>query len=644
MARFYRAWHVGNVPHNDNTTVTLCAILSLLLTAVILAVPGTSAAQDRLGDPLPDGARQRLGTTRMRTSISDLCYLPDGRGVFAVGGRVEIWDLAEGKLQDKHQVSASSIVSVVVGKGGTALLLADSSGNVHEWDLDGEKIRHSWSTKQPGLCRARYSPDEKRILTTGAGSPTLKEWDLATGRELVSIAGTMHSFREGIYGPDGKTAIVDGVNGSGTLLAHYDLSGGKLLKEWLNDYYTHERSLALSSDGKRLLVGSRHKATEWVLDEHKLIGTFTGHHGHAVVSVAYGKDPNQILTGSRDGSIRRWNRTEGKVLLRWCPHSRYVTHMAVSPDGRWVLSHGNGMVAETSLETGEPRMRWDRHDEAVQAVAFLPDGKHVVSGSSDGTLRVWNTESGECLRTITGANLGAYALAVSPDGSKAAAGCRDGVLREFNLTDGSLLRELKGHLGYIRSVAYARDGAQLLSSADDGSVRVWTPETLEPIAVLQGHRGGVLAIAASKDSKRLLSGGRDGTVRLWDLEEAKPLATLQGHLSWVEAVTFSGDGKYALSTGYDSRLVRWDLDTGQIAIEMAHNRRDYALASSVIDNRAYSAGDNCGVACWDITSGKLLAELKGHGRPVRALALSPDGKTVVTASDDTTLLVWEAPQ
>jgi len=626
-----------------NTRPHSC-VWPLLVVAAILAVTNTSAAQDRLGDPLPDGALQRLGTMRMRSGVSDLCYLPDGRGLFAVGGRVEIWDLAEGRLQTRHQVSNSSIVSVVVGKKGTVLLLTDSSGNVHEWDLESEEIQHSWNTRQSGLCRARYSPDTNRVLTTGASPPTLKQWDLETGKELVAIAGTMHSFREGIYGPDGKTALVDGANGSGPLLAHYDLIDGKLLKEWLNDYYTHARSLALSADGKRLLVGSRHKAMEWLLDGYKLLGTFTGHHGHAVVSIAYSKDPNQILTGSRDGSIRRWNRTEGKVLLRWCPHARYVTHMAVSPDGKWVLSYGNGMVAETSLATGEPRIKWDRHDEAVRAVAFLPDGQHVVSGSSDGTLRVWNVRSGECLRTITGANLGAYAVAVSPDGSKAAAGCKDGVLREFDLTDGSLLRELKGHLGYVRSVAYTHDGARLLSSADDGSIRVWAPDKFESIAILQGHRGGVLAIAVSKNSERVLSGGRDGTVRLWDLREANLLATLEGHLSWVVAVAFSDDGKHALSTGHDSRLLRWNLDTGQIVTEMTHDRKDYTLALGADGSRAFSAGDNCGIACWDITSGKLVKELRGHGRPVRALTLSPDGKTAVTASDDTTLLVWQVPE
>jgi len=615
--------------------------LTLLLATAMLTAPPMPLAQDRLGDPLPQGAVARLGTNRMRFGVADLGYLPDGRAVFAKGRGVEIWDLAAGEPETTHQVAKSSVASVVARRDGEALLVADRSGEVYECDVESGRVLHRWSTDQSGLCRARYSPDERRVLTTGANPPTLKEWDLATGRERIAIAGTMHSFREGLYGPEGKTAVVDGVNGSGPLLAHYDLSDGRLLKEWLNDYYTHARSLTLSADGQRLLVGSRHKATEWLLGEHKRLGTYTGHHGHAVVSVAYCKDPSQILTGSRDGSIRRWNRTEGEVLLRWSPHSRHVTHMAVSPDGQWVLSYGGGIVAETSLATGEPRTQWERHDQAVHAVAFLPDGAQVVSGSSDGTLRVWNATTGECLRTIAGASLGAYAVAVSPDGAKVAAGCKDGVLREFRLSDGSLLREMEGHLGYVRSVAYTHDGAQLLSSADDGSIRAWAPDRPEPTAVLQGHRGGVLAVAVSKDGRRLLSGGRDGTLRLWNLEEAKLLDTLEGHRSWVGAVAISGDGRHALSAGYDSRLLRWDLATGQIETEMTDGRNHYALVLSADGTKACSAGDNRGVACWDLTAGERLAERRGHARPVRALALSPDGKTLVTASEDTTLLVWE---
>ena len=78
--------------------------LILLITAAVLTASETPVAQDRLGDPLPEGAFARLGTARMRFGVADLCYLPDGRGVFAKGGRVEIWNLTTGELQTQHQV------------------------------------------------------------------------------------------------------------------------------------------------------------------------------------------------------------------------------------------------------------------------------------------------------------------------------------------------------------------------------------------------------------------------------------------------------------------------------------------------------------------------------------------------------------
>lgn len=611
------------------------------------------AAKDRLGDPLPEGAIQRLGTSRMRYSktlnpgnrIADLGYLPDGRGVVAAGNRVEVWDLAAGKLQVRQKICEAYITSMVARSDGAALLIADAAGNVHEWDLSARRVRRSWPTGQAKLARAQYSPDLKRVMTIGSKPPTIKEWDLASGKELISIAGSskVELFNNGIYGPAGKTVITDGDSGVNPILGRYDLATGKIMHEWLNDYYTYWRDLALSKDGRRLLVGSRTKATEWRLDGYKLLKNFTGHAGQAVSAVAYCKEPEQVLTGSRDGSIRRWNRLKGKVLLRWRPHDTLVTNLAVSPDGKWVFSCGRNVVAESSIATGKLRVSWQRHSGAVTAVAVLPAGNTVVSGSNDGTLRLWDITSGKCLGTIKGLAPGAYAVAVSPDGKRASAGCKDGVIREFSLPEGVLIRTLKGHLGYVRSVIYTSDGQRLLSSADDGSVRIWKAGQERPSAILQGHRGGVLSVALSPDGKSVLTGGRDGTVRLWDLDKAALLRTFEGHRGWVEAVTFAGDNEHGLSAARDGQIIKWDLKTGKILSEMAPGGRLRALVCTPDGKVAFAGGEDNVITSWDLATAKRTGTFSGHEGAVLALAITPDGRRLISASQDMTLLVWKVP-
>ncbi len=618
----------------------------LMSLASILALGMVAAAQeptDSLGDSLPQGAVQRLGTLRMKytAGVSDLRYLPDGRGVVAVGGRIDIWDLAAGELEVTYQVSAASVGCMQVSKDGNRLLFR-AGGDVLEWSLSEQKELHKFPTNQAGFKWAFYSPDETRVLTTGTTPPTVKEFELATGKELIAIDGSddVATFYKAVYGPGGKTAFVGA--GYDQVVCHYDLTTGEKLKQFLGNYCAYD--LCLSPDEERLLVGSRSYASEWKIDGYEELKRFGGHHGGAVNSVAYCHEPEQILTGSRDGSIRRWNREEAKVLLRWFPHESYVTIQRVSPDGQRVLSYGAGLVAESDLATGEPRIKWERHAGAVNGVAFLADGQHVVSGSADGTLRLWDVTTGATVRVIKGANLGAWAVAVSPDGAKAAAGCKDGMLREFDLADGSLIRELTGHLGYVRSVAYSHDGSRLISSADDGSVRVWTTESEEPVAVLQGHRGGVLAVAVSSDDKLVLSGGRDGTVRVWDLARQEELQKLEGHRGWVDSVTFAAGGRYALSGGRDGRLIRWNLESGKLADEMPQGAWLKTLATSPDGAQAYAAGDDRTVVRWDLANCEQVGTFKGHQGAVYGVAVSPDGKLLVSASADTTLLVWNLQQ
>jgi len=610
----------------------------LLLFVVAAAVPAT----DRFGDPLPEGAVQRLGTLRMRyRSIGDLCYLPDGRPLVATGSDLEIWDPETGLPAAKQRVGSAALVSVEPRRDGKLLLIADSAGNVLEWDLAAQKVVRQWATGQRGLRVARYSPDEKRVLTTGGAPPTLKEWDRESGKELAAITGKMHSFSEAVYGPDGRTAFVSGSAGSDPILAHYDLARGTLLKEWLNDYYSHARSLTLSPDGQRLLLGSRHKATEWQVEGLKPLGTFTGHHGHAVTAVAYCADPDQLLTGSRDGSIRRWSRATGKVLFRWVPHNGHVTRIRVSPDGKWVLSYGGCLVAESSLADGTPRHDLQRHHQGVRDVSVLTTGD-VASASADGTLRLWSPGTGECRKTLSGATLGAYCLALAPNGGRAAAGCKDGIVREFDLAAGRVVRERKGHRGYIRAVAYIRTGRELLSSADDGSIRIWG-EGDTPEKVLEGHRGGVLSIALSPDDTLVLSGGRDGTVRLWDWRRAALLHTWEGHRGWVEAVLFSLDGRFAYSAGRDGRILKRAVESGRIVGEMVPGGRVLSLAGTPDGRLLFAGGEDGAITCWNAATGKQVRKLEGHTGAVNALAVTHDGKRLLTASEDTTLLVWNVP-
>jgi len=622
--------------------VTIKAILLSLL--VLMSTGLVSAGEpkyDLLGDPLPGGVVQRLGTTRMRTSLRDFCYLPDGRAVVVSGGYAHIWDLAAGRVQESTKVSDAYVMSVVCHPQKKVLLLTDSSGKVFEWDWEGKVEPRGWQTGQGGLLYACYSPDCRRVLSSG-NPPTIKEWELESGRQLVAIESELVTTRCGaIYGPNGKTAILGG--GYDHNLEHYDLATGKLLRKWCSIY--EAKDLALSPDQKSITLGVEDRALEWSLEDYTVLHNYKHCPGEAgrIFSVAYLPHTNQVLCGGRDWSLHRWDRETGQRVFSWTPHQGPVTRLCVSPDQRWALSYGSNLLIETSIATGEPRLKWDRHTGSVEAAAFLPAGQHVVSASSDATLRVWDTASGETVQPIRGAKLGAYAVDVSPDGKRIVAGCKDGIVREFAVAGGTLLRELTGHRGYVRAVKYTHDASRLISSAGDGSIRMWAPDMAEPVTILRGHRGGVLALDISPDDQRVASGGRDGTVRVWDAATGKLLQTHVGHRGWVECVLFLPDGMHVLSAGRDGRILQWALNTGNVVKEFAHDIWIEALASTPDGSRVLSAGQAGAVTCWDLGTGKKTGSLAGHREYINALAVSPDGRQLLSGSNDGTLLVWELP-
>ncbi len=613
---------------------------SLLVAGLLAGLTVAQEAQDRLGDPLPKGAVQRLGTTRMRFSrgVSDFTYLVDDRAAVLLGKMLEIWDLARGERREVLTIGESSPRSMDLRPDGKALLFAFASGNLLEWDVAAQRPTRRCNAGME-LNGAAYGPHGKRTIVWRRLPPKLALWDLAKGEKLREMSSEMSYVQVALFGKSDQTVWAGG--GHAHILETFDLTTGKLVAKLWKDYCVYD--MTLSSDRKRLLVGSRHHGSEWDVTTHQMLGRFTGHHGHAVPSVAYCRDADRILTGSRDGSIRRWNRHKpDKYLARWWPHQGHVRRMQVSPDGKWVLSTDRRLLIETSVETGEPRIDWQRHRGGVEAVVFLPDGKRAVSGSRDETLRVWDVPTGKTLRVIEGASLGAYCLAASSDGLRVCAGCKDGVVREFDLADGKVLGKWKGHRGWVRGVTYLAGGQdRIASGADDGSIRIWTRDAAKPVAVLEGHQGGVLSVAALADGKRLLSAGRDGTVRVWDVTSGTCANVMEGHLGWVESVIGLGDGR-AASAGRDGVVRIWDLKTGSLQNKLDAGTWLTSLAGSPDGRTLYAADERGDIQAWDVAAAKRVRKLSGHEGVVTDLALSSDGSRLVSASADTTLLVWRA--
>jgi hypothetical protein len=139
------------------------------------------------------------------------------------------------------------------------------------------------------------------------------------------------------------------------------------------------------------------------------------------------------------------------------------------------------------LNRKSERNRLEGHYSVVNSVNFSPDGKTLVSGSDDNTIKLWNVETGQEIRTLKGHDNSVYSVNFSPDGKTLVSGSWDNTIKLWNVETGQEIRTLKGHDSPVRSVNFSPDGKTLVSGSWDNTIKLWNLGTDWGLSALMGR-------------------------------------------------------------------------------------------------------------------------------------------------------------
>jgi WD40 repeat protein len=295
------------------------------------------------------------------------------------------------------------------------------------------------------------------------------------------------------------------------------------------------------------------------------------------------------------------------------------------------------------------------HIDGVSTVAITPDGKKIVSGSADNTIRVWDLDSGKEIKKLEGYADWVTLLAITPDGKKIVSGSADNTIRVWDLDSGKEIKKLEGSSS-VYSLAITPDN-KIVSTGDwnDKTIRIWDLENDgREIKKLEGHTSDIDSLAITPDGKKIVSGSADKRIRVWDVETGKEIKTLEGHMDGVSTVAITPDGKKIVSARDDIIRV-WDLESGNEITEVQVPTPIYDNLPAFIDpppasavvaitpdgKKIVSGSADKRIRVWDVETGKEIKTLEGHMDGVSTVAITPDGKKIVSGSWDFTIRVWD---